>query len=302
MKPAEVGTPMPSDLTPSLTRRGMVAEALENQGEPQIMGIINVTEDSFFAGSRTSGDTAVERACAMFDAGATWVDIGGESTRPGAMPLSTDEECRRVLPVIKALRTARPEGFISIDTRHPTVARQALEAGADMINDVSGLREPAMRQLVVESGCAVCIMHMQGEPGTMQKNPTYGNCATEVGNMLQEVRDDLISRGHPEELIVLDPGIGFGKTQAHNIELLQAGKHLTSQPTNRLLWGVSRKSIVGHLTGQQHPEHRLPGTLALATVAHRIGVDILRVHDVQEHIDVFNALKPFTKSSNRREE
>ena len=292
---------MPSDFTASTPRRRRVVDALRNDGTPRLMGIINVTDDSFFEGSRTSGDNAVVRAIAMWDAGATWVDVGGESTRPGATPIGTDEECRRVVPVIHALRKARPEGFISIDTRHPEVARKALEAGADMVNDVSGLRNPLMRQTVIETGCAVCVMHMQGEPGTMQENPTYDDCAKEVGDMLERVLEDLVAQGHPEELIVLDPGIGFGKTQQHNVALLREGKGLLKTASTSLLWGVSRKSIVGHLTGQQRPEDRLPGTLALAAVAHRMGIDILRVHDVQEHADVFNALKPFTRLSNRRE-
>ena len=136
----------------------------------------------------------------------------------------------------------------------------------------------------------------------MQQNPTYDDCAKEVGDMLERVLEDLVAQGHPEELIVLDPGIGFGKTQQHNVALLREGKGLLKTASTSLLWGVSRKSIVGHLTGQQRPEDRLPGTLALAAVAHRMGIDILRVHDVQEHADVFNALKPFTRHSNRREE
>jgi len=301
MKPAEVGPLMPSDFTPSLLRRRRLAEALRYDGAPRLMGIINVTDDSFFGGSRTSSEDAVGRACAMWDAGATWVDVGGESTRPGAAPIGTEEECHRVVPVITALRAARPEGLISIDTRHPEVARRALEAGADMVNDVSGLRNPVMRQLIVDAGCAVCVMHMQGEPGTMQENPTYDNCAEEVRVILERVQQDLVAQGHPKELIVLDPGIGFGKTQEHNVTLLQEGKDLLSTTSTSLLWGVSRKSIVGHLTGQQRPEDRLPGTLALAAVAHRMGVDILRVHDVKEHMDLFNALKPFTTDSNHRE-
>lgn len=140
----------------------------------------------------------------------------------------------------------------------------------------------------------MCIMHMQGEPGTMQNEPDYEDCVSEVSTTLEGVRQRLMERGHPAELIVLDPGIGFGKTQAHNLELLNAGKTIASSGETPVLWGVSRKSIVGHLTGRQRAEDRLSGTLALAAVAQRLGIDILRVHDVEAHIDLFNALEPFT--------
>tara|TARA_B100000035_G_scaffold110218_1_gene93601 strand:+ start:5682 stop:6458 length:777 start_codon:yes stop_codon:yes gene_type:complete len=254
------------------------------------MGIVNATDDSFFQGSRATGTQAVQRGLAMWEAGATWVDVGGESTRPGAEPVSVEAEKHRVVPVIEDLRAQRPEGLISIDTRHAEVALAALEAGADMVNDVSGLREPAMVDLVLRTGCAVCIMHMQGEPGSMQTNPQYDDVVSEVGDMLETVKQNLIHQGHPEELICVDPGIGFGKTQNHNIALLKSGRQLLSSETS-LLWGVSRKSVVGHLTGHTDPADRLAGTLGLAAVAHRMRIDLVRVHDVQEHVDVFAALK-----------
>jgi dihydropteroate synthase len=294
MKPAELGQSVPSDLEALAARRSKLADALRATSAPQIMGIINATDDSFFEGSRVNSSEAVERALAMWDAGATWVDIGGESTRPGAEPVPLEVELARVVPVIETLRNQRPTALISVDTRHPEVAKQALLAGADMVNDVSGLRNPAMVDLVVAEGCAVCIMHMQGEPGTMQNEPDYEDCVSEVSTTLEGVRQRLMERGHPAELIVLDPGIGFGKTQAHNLELLNAGKTIASSGKTPVLWGVSRKSIVGHLTGRQRAEDRLSGTLALAAVAQRLGIDILRVHDVEAHIDLFNALEPFT--------
>ncbi len=294
MKPAELGQSVPSDLEALAARRSKLADALRATSAPQIMGIINATDDSFFEGSRVNSSEAVERALAMWDAGATWVDIGGESTRPGAEPVPLEVELARVVPVIETLRNQRPTALISVDTRHPEVAKQALLAGADMVNDVSGLRNPAMVDLVVAEGCAVCIMHMQGEPGTMQNEPDYEDCVSEVSTTLEGVRQRLMERGHPAELIVLDPGIGFGKTQAHNLELLNAGKTIASSGETPVLWGVSRKSIVGHLTGRQRAEDRLSGTLALAAVAQRLGIDILRVHDVEAHIDLFNALEPFT--------
>lgn len=302
MKPAELGQPVPSDLEALAARRSRLAKSLRATSAPQIMGIINATDDSFFEGSRVNSSEAVERALAMWDAGATWVDVGGESTRPGAEPVPLEVELTRVVPVIEALRNRRPTALISVDTRHPEVAKQALLAGADMVNDVSGLRNPAMVDLVVAEGCAVCIMHMQGEPGTMQNEPHYEDCVKEVSASLEGMRERLIERGHPAELIVLDPGIGFGKTQAHNLELLNAGKSIASNVETPVLWGVSRKSIVGHLTGRERAEDRLSGTLGLAAVAQRLGVDILRVHDVEAHIDLFNALEPFTTAQRHPQE
>ena len=302
MKPAELGPIVTSDLAPERQRRNALSKALRFDGAPLLMGIVNVTEDSFYSESRALDCEAVERAQEMLDAGATWVDIGGESTRPGARPVPPETEAQRVVPVIEALRKARPSAFISVDTRRAEVARKALKAGADMVNDVSGLRDPAMMDVVLDAGCAVCVMHMQGEPGTMQSNPTYQNCTQDVSKTLLEKRQALVERGHPPSLIVLDPGIGFGKTQNHNIELLQAGRSIGQNQEVALLWGVSRKSIVGHLTGQSHPADRLPGTLALAFVAQQARIDLLRVHDVEAHVDLFNTLRPFTRSPSRQEE
>ena len=281
---------MASDFGDSTLRRALLAKALVGADGPNIMGIVNATDDSFFAGSRSMDNEAVAKGLAMWDNGATWVDVGGESTRPGAAPVDTETELGRVLPVIEGLRSARPNGLISIDTRHAVVARAALAAGADMVNDVSGLRDPDMVNLVLEAGCAVCIMHMQGEPGTMQENPSYDDVVDEVGTSLEAVKHELISRGHPNELIVVDPGIGFGKTQTHNIDLLKAGRGLLKSE-GPLLWGVSRKSIVGHLTGQGEAAHRLHGTLGLAAVAMNEGIDLVRVHDVEAHHDLFNAMR-----------
>ena len=250
---------MTSDFGRTAERRGQIAEALKFHGAPHIMGIVNATDDSFFEGSRTSGMAAIECGLAMWDAGATWVDVGGESTRPGAEPVGIETEKQRVLPVIEGLRAARPDGLISIDTRHADVARAALEAGADMVNDVSGLRTPAMVDLVLNTGCAVCIMHMQGEPGSMQFNPTYDDVVGRSVNYSSPSGETLSSEATQKELICVDPGIGFGKTQDHNIALLRSGRELLSSEGS-LLWGVSRKSVVGHLTGQSNPTDRLAGT------------------------------------------
>ena len=279
----------------SQLRRKQILKGLKKtQGIPHIMGIINVTTDSFFAGSRSLlPENAIKEALEMWDCGATWVDIGGESTRPGAEPVDEETETKRVVPVIRALRKAKPEGLISVDTRHASVAKEALLAGADMVNDVSGLRDQAMLETVAHWGAAVCIMHMQGEPGTMQKQPHYEDCVNEVRGYLGKQAALLIERGHPQELITIDPGIGFGKTHEHNIALLNAGRTIASQGSSSILWGVSRKRIIGHLTQQEHADERLYGTLGIAAVAVSKGVDILRVHDVKAHIDLFAAMKPF---------
>ena len=286
---------MPSDLQGDGVRRDALSRAIrpDAEGLPRVMGILNVTPDSFHADSRVTGQQAVERGVAMFENGATWVDVGGESTRPGADAVSVDEECARVIPVILGLKQARPDGLVSIDTRHAPVAQAALEAGADMVNDVSGLRDPAMMDVVLEAGAAVCIMHMLGTPKTMQHDIQYNDVVNDVHQALFTTAKELVSRGHPEELICLDPGIGFGKEQQHNLALLEHGARLSDSGRWSVLWGVSRKSVVGHLTGHANAADRLPGSLGLAALACLRGVGVLRVHDVAPHRDLLNALRPF---------
>jgi dihydropteroate synthase len=250
------------------------------------MGILNVTPDSFHAASRVNVDEAVERGLEMWSAGADWVDVGGGSTRPGATLVDSVEETGRVIPVIKALRQANPDGLISIDTRRSDVAGVALDAGANMVNDVSGLRDPTMEALVIERGCPVCIMHMQGEPGNMQENPTYDNVVSEVYASLTSTAERLVAKGHDSELICLDPGIGFGKNLTHNLELL----HSRSGSYYSILWGVSRKSMFNQLLGREDTDGRLAGTLGVAAHAMLEGVDILRVHDVEAHTDLLTTL------------
>ena len=266
------------DLRPFLRRRP--------DGRCRLMGILNVTPDSFHAASRVDVDGAIERGLEMWSAGADWVDIGGESTRPGATPVDSVEEAARVVPVIQALRHANPDGLISIDTRRSDVAGVALDAGANMVNDVSGLRDSAMEDLVVERGCAVCIMHMQGEPGNMQQNPTYDDVVSEVYESLISTAERLVSKGHDPALICLDPGIGFGKNLNHNLELL----HSRSDSNYSILWGVSRKSMFNQLLGREETDDRLAGTLGVAAHAMLEGVDILRVHDVEAHTDLLTTL------------
>ncbi len=257
-------------------------------GRPLIMGILNITPDSFYSDSRYSAEDAVKKAQTMIEKGADWIDIGGESTRPGASKVSIEEEIERVIPVIKQLRNFNEKIMISIDTRNHQVARLALENGANMVNDVSGLRDKKMVDLIIEVKCAVCIMHMNGEPGNMQKNPTYHDVVEEVASYLDKQAKELIDRGLPRELILIDPGIGFGKTQQHNLLLMKSAKRFQELGYG-LLWGISRKSVIGHLTGKQNASQRLSGTLASSLYGAQMGVDILRVHDVDEHNDLFNA-------------
>ncbi len=199
---------MRRDSRPNDSRREGVSAALRRNDEDSciIMGILNITPDSFHAASRQDSlDSAIENGLRMWKQGATWVDVGGESTRPNAETVSLQEELDRVIPVISGLRQANPDGLISIDTRRPEVARQAIQAGADMINDVSGLRDPEMIEVVLNSGCAICIMHMQGEPSNMQANPNYQNCSQEVSENLKEIANALIMAGHSRTVDLCGP-------------------------------------------------------------------------------------------------
>ncbi len=257
------------------------------------MGVLNVTPDSFHPSSRyTQVQAAIERAGEMLDEGADWIDVGGESTRPGASPVDPEEELQRVVPVISGIRNLNPDAAISIDTRRAVVAEAALEAGADLVNDVSGLRDPAMRDLVLEQGCGVCIMHMQGEPAKMQQSPEYADVIEEVSFQLLEMARSLVDQGHPKDSICLDPGIGFGKTLEHNLKLLtpDARSRLAGDEGFAVLWGVSRKSMFRDLLGHKASDGRLSGTLGVAAEAQALGVDILRVHDVAAHADMGTVL------------
>ena len=255
--------------------------------KPALMGILNITPDSFYAESRYSLDDALTEANSMIQSGATWLDIGGESTRPGAETISIDEEIERVIPVIRAINSKYPEILISVDTRNHQVARLAIENGAKMVNDVSGLRDQKMVDLVLETGCIVCIMHMQGEPGSMQEQPLYDDVVEEVAQYLESKASELIKRGHSRDKIIIDPGIGFGKNHQHNIALMRAIPRFKASGYD-LLWGISRKSVIGQLTGKSTAKERLAGTLGSSIFAALNGVDILRVHDVDEHNDMLN--------------
>ena len=259
---------------------------------PRIMGILNITPDSFHADSRVdSVDHALSRAKQMVEDGADWLDIGGESTRPGAEPVGIDEEMNRVLPVIKAVRTAFPNVGISIDTRRAAVAKAALDLGADMVNDVSSLSDPNMTDVIIENKCPVCIMHMQGLPENMQNNPSYGDVVSEVRERLDITAKKLVDLGLNPDMIVTDPGIGFGKLLEHNLSLLTAGKEISPRQDMPLMWGVSRKRMFADLIGRSASEERLAGSLGIAAMAPSKGVDIIRVHDVREHADLYATMR-----------
>ena len=272
-----------ADWRPMLNRR--------NGGIPRIMGILNITPDSFHAASRVvSRESAIARACKMADDGADWIDIGAESTRPGASPVSPEEEKRRAIPVVEAVRRELPDICISIDTRRASIARVALDAGADMVNDVSALSDPQMADLVAQRGCPVCIMHMQGLPENMQDDPAYGDVVAEVRGSLKNAATSLFEVGVDPSVVIADPGIGFGKMLEHNLALLSAGRSVVPDERMPLLWGVSRKSMFHRLIGREDTSDRLAGSLGIAAKAIDLGVDIIRVHDVAEHSDLFSAI------------
>jgi dihydropteroate synthase len=243
------------------------------------MGVVNVTPDSFSDGGRfLDPAAAVAHARRLAAEGADILDVGGESTRPGARPISEDEELQRILPVLRSLHDVP----VSVDTRRPRVMREALQAGASMINDVDALSAPGALEAVAGSNCAVCLMHKKGEPATMQQDPRYQDVVREVRDFLDRRLQATMAAGVAAGRIVVDPGFGFGKTAAHNLALL---KHLREVSEFPLLVGLSRKSTLGKITGRP-VEERLAGSLAMALLALQSGASILRVHDVKETKDV----------------
>lgn len=251
--------------------------------EPQIMGILNATPDSFSdGGQHFSFEAAVARARAMAAEGASLVDIGGESTRPGAETVVAEDEIARVVPVIEALRGAGFAAPISVDTRKAAVASAALAAGADLFNDVSALTfDPESAKFAAQAGAPVCLMHAQGDPATMQANPRYDNVLLDVYDFLAARVAVAEAAGVARERIVIDVGIGFGKTIVHNLALLR-GMSLFHGLGCPILLGVSRKRFIGVIGNAQEAAHRAPGSIALGLDALRQGVQILRVHDVAE--------------------
>ncbi|WP_123521055.1 dihydropteroate synthase, partial [Pseudofulvimonas gallinarii] len=246
---------------------------------PRIMGIVNVTPDSFSDGGRhASTEAAVAHALRLAEEGADILDIGGESTRPGADPVPLDEELRRVIPVIEAL-VRDSDRIVSVDTRHAEVMRAAIAAGAGMVNDVAALRGEGALSAVADSAAAVCLMHMQGEPGSMQDAPHYDDVIGEVRRFLADRILACELAGILRRRIVIDPGFGFGKTSEHNLALL-AGLDRFADLGVPLLAGLSRKRTIGELTGRDEPAQRLHGSVAAAVLAAERGARILRVHDV----------------------
>lgn len=250
---------------------------------PLVMGILNVTPDSFSDGGRFVGyDAARARAEQMIREGADLIDIGGESTRPGAPPVPLDEELARVLPLIGALRdTGVP---ISIDTYKPDVMRAALDAGADLINDIWGLRQPGAIDAVRHARCGLCVMHMLGEPRTMQRDPVYQDVVADVRGFLEERIVALEQAGIARERLCVDPGFGFGKTVEHNFTLLRRLPD-TVPAGVPILTGLSRKSMIGVVTGRSAPHERVAGSIAGTLAAIERGAAIVRVHDVAASVD-----------------
>lgn len=249
---------------------------------PAIMGVLNVTPDSFSdGGTHNEPAAAIAHGLALIVDGAHLIDIGGESTRPGSSRVPTSEEISRVVPVIEALSDAGH--IVSIDTRNAETARAAIHAGAHIINDISGFRDAAMRDVVAETGCAAIVMHMQGEPNTMQDNPTYSDVVAEVHDYLAHQTKVLMALGAAS--VIVDPGMGFGKRAHHNVALLRAVPQFAEIAP--VLIGASRKSFLNQLFAVPDPANRLPGTLATHAYAAHHGAAVIRAHDVREHAQYF---------------
>jgi dihydropteroate synthase len=246
---------------------------------PRIMGILNVTPDSFSDGGEWFDfDEAVRHGRALVAEGADILDVGGESTRPGAAPVAIDEELRRVVPVIRALSEAGAQ--LSVDTMKLTVAEAAVEAGATFVNDVTAFRhEPELAGFVADRGCDCCLMHMLGEPRTMQEDPRYDDVVDDVRAFLEERAEFAVGEGVREERIMVDPGIGFGKTLDHNLELLRRLDEIVAVGFPVVV-GTSRKSFLGRLTGRDDPHDRVAATVATTVLALERGAAVFRVHDV----------------------
>ncbi len=260
--------------------------------QPHVMGILNVTPDSFSDGGKHRQiEDAVKHAVLMAEQGASFIDIGGESTRPGAPDVALQEELDRVIPVIEAVRK-ETDTLISVDTSKAQVMREAVSAGAGLINDVRALQEPGALKAAAEAGVPVCLMHMQGQPRTMQQTPDYNDVTEDVMAFLNDRITACVSSGIGKDKIILDPGYGFGKTLDHNYQLLNGLPQIVNMGYPVLV-GMSRKSMIGQLLDRPVNE-RLAGSVALATIAAQLGAHILRVHDVAETADavaIVNRLK-----------
>ena len=267
--------------------------ALSGQNRPLVMGILNVTPDSFSDGGQFDTlNKAVAHAEKMIQEGVDIIDIGGESSRPGAIPLSLEEEKKRVLPILKALQgCGKP---LSIDTYKPTIMAEAVASGADMLNDISGFVAKEAIAILQQSQVGACIMHMRAPPSTMQITPYYDEVVQEVTGFLKEQVEVLLNAGIAKQRLCIDPGFGFGKTLEHNLSLLRGLKSLQKEVNLPVLAGLSRKAMIGELTGKA-VDGRLAGSLAAALFATTQGAAILRVHDVAATVDALKVWGTLTQ-------
>jgi len=258
--------------------------SLLSQDKSLIMGVLNTTPDSFSDGGQfVSVELALEQALVMCEQGADIIDVGGESTRPGAQEVSIKDEIKRVVPVIESIRL-HSDVCISVDTSKPEVMGAAIAAGANLVNDVNGLRTQGALSICAELKVPVCVMHMQGEPRTMQSNPVYHDVVEDIKLFFEQRIQDCVEAGIERQNIILDPGFGFGKTLQHNLQLLKRLKEFKVFGLP-LLAGLSRKSMLGKILNDTSPKHRLPASLAAAVLARNNGAKIIRVHDVKPTVD-----------------
>ena len=278
----------------------MIHSIIPGAQAPAVMGVLNVTPDSFSDGGRFSEcESALHQARSMVEAGADCLDIGGESTRPGADPVPLQEELDRVCPVLEAIRSEL-DVPLSLDTSTPEVMREGARLGATLINDVRSLRREGAVEAVRDSGLPVCIMHMQGEPSTMQQRPAYDHdVVAEVLAFLRDRTRELVDAGIRGERIMLDPGFGFGKTLEHNLTLLDRLETITAEGAPVLV-GMSRKSMLGKVTGRD-VAHRMPASVAAATVAMMKGAAVVRAHDVPETVDAARLVRALEQVQGNRE-
>jgi dihydropteroate synthase len=276
------------------------AGALTTSPGPVVVGILNVTPDSFSdGGDFLDPEAAAEHAATMLDEGADILDVGGESTRPGSDPVSQTEEIRRVVPVVERILSVRPEALISVDTYRAGTATAALEAGASLINDVTALRgDPRMVSVIVEAECPVILMHMQGEPKTMQREPHYQDVVHEVRDFLAERVEYAVAAGVRSEDVILDPGFGFGKNFQHNLDLLRNLNVLVDLGFPVLI-GASRKSFIEKITGVQEARDRVSGTVATTVLAYERGATFFRVHDVRANREALAVAEAVLHTSRR---
>jgi len=280
---------IPNAATPAPSDRTTKVRTLWPRGRPVIMGILNYTPDSFFDGGRFSSTTgAVGHALNMIDQGADIIDIGGESTRPGAHPVTAEVEIGRIVPIVAEVCRQRPDTVVSVDTSKARVAAAALEAGADLVNDVSAAADPEMLEVVASSNAGIVLMHMRGRPRTMQEDISYADVTAEVHAFLSLRARDAIKAGLPPDLIWLDPGVGFGKDDSANIRLLVGLADLGCLG-HPIVVGVSRKSMIGRLADAE-VGNRLPGSLAALTPTISLPRAVVRVHDVEPTLQFLKVL------------